>query len=62
MLSNLFYGATWLLITGGIILLWTFIVLLIHCVVYQVTGVRLYKTFFNLINKFDKFISDLLLG
>lgn len=62
MLSNLSYGAAWLLVTGGVILFWSFITLLIHCLVYQVTGVRLYKTFFNLINKFDKFMSDLLLG
>ena len=62
MLSNLSYGAAWLLVSGGVVLFWSFIVLLIHCIVYHLTGVRLYKILFKLINKFDKFMSDLLLG
>ena len=62
MLSNLSYGAAWLLVSGGVVLFWSFIFLLVHCIVYQLTGVRLYKILFNLIDKFDKFMSDLLLG
>ena len=58
MLSNLSYGAAWLLISGGVVLFWIFNFLLVHCIVYQVTGVRLYKTLFNLIDKFDNFMSD----
>lgn len=62
MLSNLSYGAAWLLVAGGVILFWIFITLLIHCIVYQLTGIRLYKVILNLMDKFDKFMSDLLLG
>ena len=62
MLSNLSCGAAWLLVSGGVVLFWSFIFLLVHCIVYQLTGVRLYKILFNLIDKFDKFMSDLLLG
>ena len=62
MLSNLSYGAAWLLVTGGVMLFWIFITLLIHCIVYQLTGIRLYKVILNLMDKFDKFMSDLLLG
>lgn len=60
MLSNLFYGAAWLLVTGGVVLFWSLIFLLVHCLVYQITGIRLYKAILNLIDKFDKFMSDLL--
>ena len=62
MLSNLSYGAAWLLVTGGVVTFWTFIFLLIHCIVYQFTGVRLYKVIVHLMDKLDKFMSDLLLG
>jgi hypothetical protein len=62
MLSNLSYGAAWLLVSGGVMLFWIFIFLLVHCIVYQLTGVRLYKVIFNLMDKFDKFMSKLLLG
>ena len=62
MLSNLSYGAAWLLVSGGVVIFWIFITLLVHCLVYQLTGVRLYKVILNLIDKFDKFMSDLLLG
>ena len=62
MLSNLSYGAAWLLVTGGVVFFWIFITLLVHCLVYQITGIRLYKVILNLIDKFDKFMSDLLLG
>lgn len=62
MLSNLSYGAAWLLVSGGIVLFWIFIFLLVHYIVYQLTGIQLYKVLFNLMDKFDKFMSDLLLG
>ena len=61
MLSNLSYGAVWLLVSGGLVLFWNCMFLFVHCVVYQLTGVRLYKILFNLMDKFDKFMSDLLL-
>ena len=43
MLQNLSYGMNWF---GGfaiVVLFWTGIFLLVHCLVYQLTGVQLYK-------------------
>ena len=62
MLSNFFHGVEWLCGTGLVVLVCTIVFLLIHCIMYQWKGIKLYKILFNLMDNFDKFMSDLLLG